>query len=309
MPPSGDLVAGDGVAWSATFDPSIVHPELGEGGRLAAERTRGRRCEVLGRNGTAIVGDQPLGEVGAQPSRAGDVGALAASLAGALDVDGAELAERVRAAPPDVFVPVITLRRAAYEAVRAEVQPLAGTVFRESTLPLAPSREFARAVLGSVGAVTAEQVEASEGWLAAGDIAGLSGLLGQYDEHLGGTAGVTVNLVFEDFALGPVPFSTDFARSCNTAFVGLSSRLEPGALREAGASVGLGGDWWRGGGGRPRSRSRPPGGGSARPGSRCWPSPWPRWSSSSAASSAPHRPSATPGRGPGRPPPAPSGWR
>lgn len=47
----------------------------------------------------------------------------------------------------------------------------------------------------------------------------------------------------EDSELGDVPFSTDFARSCNTAFVGLSSRLEPGDLTAAAATVGLGGEW------------------------------------------------------------------
>jgi cell division protein FtsI/penicillin-binding protein 2 len=107
-------------------------------------------------------------------------------------MDGIALAERVRAAPPDAFVPVITLRCSDYEAVRSQIQPLPGTRFREGTLPLAPTQEFARALLGSVGPVTAEIVEASNGRLAAGDIAGLSGLQAQYDEHLGGARRVRV---------------------------------------------------------------------------------------------------------------------
>jgi hypothetical protein len=86
-------------------------------------------------------------------------------------------------------VPVITLRRSDYEAVRSRIQPLPGTVFKRGTLPLAPTRGFARALLGSVGPVTAEIVEASNGRLAARDIAGLSGLQAQFDEHLGGPKG------------------------------------------------------------------------------------------------------------------------
>jgi cell division protein FtsI/penicillin-binding protein 2 len=46
-----------------------------------------------------------------------------------------------------------------------------------------------------------------------------------------------------DFELGEVPFRTDFAHSCNTAFVALSSQLEPNDLAEAGAAFGLGGEW------------------------------------------------------------------
>jgi cell division protein FtsI/penicillin-binding protein 2 len=37
---------------------------------------------------------------------------------------------------------------------------------------------------------------------------------------------------FEGSAAGAVPFSTDFAQSCNTAFVSLADRLEPDSLRE-----------------------------------------------------------------------------
>ena len=38
---------------------------------------------------------------------------------------------------------------------------------------------------------------------------------------------------FEGSAAGAVPFSTDFAQSCNTAFVSLADRLEPDSLRDA----------------------------------------------------------------------------
>ncbi len=360
LPLAGDLDGPNGGTWTAVLDPSVVHPDLAEGDRLTAQRTSGARGEILGRDGTPIVTKREVVEVGVQPSRADDVDALAAALAATLGVDGIALAERVRAAPPDAFVPVITLRRSDYDAVRSQIQPLPGTVFDEGTLPLAPTREFARALLGSVGPVTAEIVEASNGRLAGGDIAGLSGLQAQYDEHLGGTRGVrvlrvrsegepdelfsvaptdgadlaltldaTVQRAADDalaastvgngnaalvaldtstgevlavantpatganramtgryapgstfktvstlalldaglrpdetvpcpatatvtgrefrnvdgFVLGPVPFSQDFSQSCNTAFVELSSRLAPGELSEAGASVGLGGGW------------------------------------------------------------------
>ncbi|WP_052666912.1 penicillin-binding transpeptidase domain-containing protein [Nitriliruptor alkaliphilus] len=46
----------------------------------------------------------------------------------------------------------------------------------------------------------------------------------------------------EDQALGEVPFRTAFANSCNTAFVGLTSDLDPEALRVAATTFGLGHD-------------------------------------------------------------------
>ena len=106
-------------------------------------------------------------------------------------------------------MPVITLRRSDYEPLKARLQPLPGTVFRDATRPLALTREFARALLGTAGPVTAEVVDQSGGRLTAGDIAGLSGIQRTFDEQLGGTAGVTVDQVQPDqrirlFSVAPV---------------------------------------------------------------------------------------------------------
>ncbi len=351
-------------AWGAEPSPALVHPDLQQGDRLVAERTAAPRGRVLGRAGAPLVADAPVVEVGVQPSRATDVPALAARLGELTGVDAAGLAQRVAAADPEAFVPVITLRRTDYEPLRDRLQPLPGTVFREATLPLAPTREFARALLGTVGPASEEVVEASGGRVRAGDTTGLSGLQRELDAHLAGTPGSVVRRVpeggeptelfaeppvagtdaeltldprvqqaadaalaqavaagaagngnaslvavdvptggvlavantpatgadraltgryppgstfkavstlallgtglspaevvpcpptatvtgrafqnFEGGAAGDVPFATDFAQSCNTAFVGLSQRLDAAALADAGASVGLGGTW------------------------------------------------------------------
>ncbi len=48
---------------------------------------------------------------------------------------------------------------------------------------------------------------------------------------------------FEDEAFGDVPFRTDFARSCNTAFASLSPRLGDDDLPAAAAALGVGAEW------------------------------------------------------------------
>jgi len=351
--------------WGARFAPQLVHPELAEGDRLTAERTTAPRAEVLGRDGSAIISAQPVVDIGVQPSRTTDPAGLAAQLADALaayDIDAGDLQSRITSASPDAFVPVISLRRPDYDAVRAQVQPLPGTVFRETTQPLAPTTTFARALLGRVGPATQELVDASEGRVLPGDTTGVSGLQRSYDAQLTGTPGTTVRLVradeaaaaedlftsqpvagepvqltldarvqqaadaalagaqagvgnnalvavdvptgdvlavantpangtnraltgqyppgstfktvtttallgtgltpeetvpctpdvtvegrsfrnFEGEAFGDVPFRTDFAQSCNTAFIRLSQRLGPEDLTTAAASLGIGGSW------------------------------------------------------------------
>lgn len=298
--------------------------------------------------------------MGIQPSRTKDPEGLTRALADLLDIEQPPLLQRLRAAAPDAFVPVITLRRADYEPLKARLQPLPGTVFRESMTPLAPSRAFARALIGTAGPATAELIEKSSGRLVAGDVTGLSGLQRTYDARLAGTPAVRVEQVrgskerielfavpaapgspvrltldakvqqaadqalagaaggngngalvvmdvptgnvlavantpingtdramtgryppgstfktattlgllgtglgpddaascpptltvngrsfrnFEGGSLGAVPFRTAFAQSCNTAFVGLSERLDPPAFPAAATRLGLGVPW------------------------------------------------------------------
>lgn len=149
--------------------------------------------------------------VGIDPANVTDLGSLAATLAGVLEVEAATITADVQAAAPGQFVPVITLRRADYDAVRDQIYNLPGTVFQEATRQLAPTARFAAAVLGRVGPVTEEVVAESDGFLRAGDEAGLSGLQRVYQEQLTGTAGLTVATARDDLTveqltvIDPVP--------------------------------------------------------------------------------------------------------
>ena len=103
-----------------------------------------------------------------------------------------DLPGRIAAANPDAFVSVVTLRREAYDQIRTQIRDLPGTVFEEGTLPLAPTRTFARALLGTVGDVTREQLDANPGKYLVGEQTGQSGLQKQYDDLLRGTPGVQI---------------------------------------------------------------------------------------------------------------------
>ncbi len=326
--------------------------------RLRLDRAAPDRGDVLAADGTPIVTERPVVDVGVQPSRMkGSASALAGQLSALLDVDRVALTAKITSAGPDAFVDVITLRRNAYEPLRARLRPLPGVVFRERDQAIAPTPEFARALLGSVGPVTGDIVSEAGGRYTPGDLAGISGLQRRYDERLGGLSGtsvveatadgatkvlttrpgtpgkpITVSLeakvqqaadaalagidgeaalvavdvptgrvlavannpasglnramvgqyppgstfkVVSSYALlgdglrdtdpvpcpptatvegrafknyeseefGTVPFRTDFAQSCNTAFVGLSSRLSDDDLTTAARALGIGQTW------------------------------------------------------------------
>ncbi len=182
-------------AWRVDFAPAMLLTGLQPGEVLVTARTTPPRAPILGARDDVLVTERPVVFVGVQPGRTTDVTATSVALGGLLGVDAAALAKRVRAAKPSAFVDVITLRRADYDALRARLQPIKGAVFREGSLALAPTADFARALLGSVGAPTAEIVKTSAGRVHAGDLTGLSGLQRTYDQRLAGAAGLQVRRV------------------------------------------------------------------------------------------------------------------
>jgi cell division protein FtsI/penicillin-binding protein 2 len=360
--------------WQVIWEPQIVQEKLGEGDRLALRREAAPRAGVLDSAGAPIVAPRPVVRVGVQPSEVTDVKALVKGLDAAFKavrpaltppVDLADLPKRLSEAEPGAFVEVVTLREEAYRQIKSRIYDLPATKFQADKLDLAPTREFARALLGSVDPAQADDLKAHPDRYAAGDLVGHGGLQGRYDDRLRGAPGLTVvtehpkpgepgmatgeevfrsaprsgqplrttldvatqnaadaalrgqprrsalvalrvsdgavlaaangpgpageNLAFtaqvppgstfkmvsalglldrgavtadatvacpktfvvdgrsfknsDDFVLGPVPFRTDFAKSCNTAFASLAPKLGPDGLAATGRTLGLEATW------------------------------------------------------------------
>jgi cell division protein FtsI/penicillin-binding protein 2 len=171
--------------WRVRWRETAVHPGLDGKTRLGTAVDRPRRGKILDRDGRALVTERAVVDVGVEVDKARST--TAARIAALVDVDADELQERIDAAPAGRFLPVITLRAAAFAEVEDELTVVPGVSLNRTKASLAPSSTFARALLGSVGPVTAEQVEASQGRLAPGEVAGRSGLEGAYDERLAGS--------------------------------------------------------------------------------------------------------------------------
>jgi cell division protein FtsI/penicillin-binding protein 2 len=343
--------------WLVAFSPRAIHPRLARGTRLGTAADRPDRGDLLDRDGRKLVTERPVVDVALQTDLVRDPRRSAERVAALIDeVDAGELAKRVAAAGKGRFIPVITLRKRAYDAIEEPLGEVPGISVAPSQAPLAPSRDFARALLGAVGPVTAEQLEQRPD-LGPGDAIGQYGLQAAFERRLAGRAGgrivirrsesgteratlvrrrvrdgrslrTTLDLDtqaaaeaalgrsernaalvavrpstgdvlaaanrpassslnraftglyppgstfkvvstaallragldpgetvacprttvvdgrsfrnFEGGAAGDVPFRTDFAQSCNTAFVSLADRLRPEALTRTGRDFGLG---------------------------------------------------------------------
>jgi cell division protein FtsI/penicillin-binding protein 2 len=351
-----ELRSTDGGEWEVRWGPTVVHPELAGDERLGTVRELPPRAPILDRDGAEIVKPRPVVDVGLVPNRLEDRGEAIAAVAETTGAQARQLRRSIRAAGPEQFVTAITLRRGEVPEVRRELERIAGVQFSERTQPLAPTREFARTLLGTVAPITEEQLEELGEPYGVGDEVGQWGLQAAFERRLAGTpgfrivvrnaAGVPVETLretdgeageplrttldarvqsaaeealgdrdrkaalvaiepssgdllavanrpveetfnralegryppgstfkvittaallrggldpdetvecppsitiegrefvnFEGGAAGAVPFSEDFAESCNTAFVSLADRLEPSAFSETAHDFGLG---------------------------------------------------------------------
>ena len=354
--------------WRVVWEPAIVQSELTSGDKLQVRRLAADRASIADASGQPIVTPRTVITIGVEPRRVTDLAKLRAGLSAefkkiGVTVDTSGLADRIKNADPGAFLDLITLREPDYNKIRPGVRALDGTVFTKQSRPLAPTRTFARALLGTVDEATAEDIEKHPQTLTRGDTVGHGGLQQRYDATLRGTAGVSVVLArtteepnakgtelfnappvagkpikttldvqtqiaadqalaaekqpsslvaikvsdgsvlavangpeggtvntaltgqvppgstfkaisaygilekkvatadttvncpktavvsgrqfknSHDEAFGPVPFHVDFAKSCNTAFVGLAPKLGADGLRSAAEALGLGGKW------------------------------------------------------------------
>lgn len=190
-----------GDAWTVQWSPTIVEPTLVGAEVLVATTLRARRGDILGAGDEPLVTRRPVVRFGIDRTQvpADRAAQSARALARLLDIDADAYAAQVTQAGPRAFVTALVLRESdAADVDRAELAAIPGAVGLPGEASLAPSRDFAAALLGRVGPATAEIVAESDGAVRSGDEVGLSGLQARYDDLLGGSHGVLVEAVGAD---------------------------------------------------------------------------------------------------------------
>ena len=187
--------------WQVEWQPAVVESSLKKDEVLDASTIAPERGQILGAGGVALVADRPVVRFGidrtqVKPAQAGESARRLAQLVG---VDAAPYARLVEAAGDEAFVEAIAFRQGDVPgAVARGFGSIRGALGIEDTLPLAPTREFAAPILGTVGEVTAEMIKEDPEKYRIGDQAGLSGLQARYDDQLRGTPGIEVQAVDPD---------------------------------------------------------------------------------------------------------------
>ena len=176
------------------WNPATLVPELAEGEILGTSTQSPQRADILGAGDAKLVTYRPVVNVGIDKPRlaSADPAASATQLAQLVGVDPAAYAQQVQAAGPEAFVTAITLRQDGRTITDEQIAEIPGARAIADSLPLAPTRTFARALLGAAAEANAEQIEKSGGALKAGDTTGTGGLQQQYDAQLRGSDGIQV---------------------------------------------------------------------------------------------------------------------
>jgi cell division protein FtsI/penicillin-binding protein 2 len=186
-----------GDKWLTVWSPGMLVPDLAEGEILSKSTQTPQRADILGAQDAQLVTYRPVVNVGIDKPKLGtaDAADSATKLAKLVGIDPAAYVQQVEASGAEAFVPAITLRDTSSRTVTdAQIEAIPGGRAIQDKLPLAPTRNFARAVLGTVGEASAEQIEKSDGALTAGDVTGTGGLQQQYDAQLRGKDGIVVRV-------------------------------------------------------------------------------------------------------------------
>lgn len=188
------------TGWQVDWTPESLVPDLAASDTLGLRTLTPQRGDITGDGGVVLVTDRPVLRYGLDKTKVEgrQVARSARRIARILGVDAAAYVDRAEAMGAAAFVEALVLREDDALDVLPAFRKVPGALAVRDTLALAPTREFAAALLGRVGPATLELVEASGGSIAAGDVVGLSGLQARYDDQLRGSPGTAVVARDED---------------------------------------------------------------------------------------------------------------
>ncbi|WP_245536905.1 MULTISPECIES: penicillin-binding transpeptidase domain-containing protein [Thermomonospora] len=182
--------------WRVVWSPSLIHPQLSEGQRLAVVTETQQRGDVKDSRGRSLLRKVPADVIGVYPGRLRDprrtIGQLVAA---ATDADGRRLdAERllgrVRSAPPETFLPLLMLSRAEHADLILRLRRIPGLYVESILAPVEPAR--AAELVGTLGPATDDRLQRVGAPYQPGDTIGVSGIQFLHQRHLAGTPTVKV---------------------------------------------------------------------------------------------------------------------
>jgi beta-lactamase class D len=155
--------------WTVHWTPAVLHPRLAQQQRLALRTLPGPLGSVLDRAGLPMMAPTQVITVLLDRAAAGDLGAVARTLAdafGAVDagITAQSITDGAARTPEGQAYIVAVLRERDYDAAKAAVYDLPGVRFLRSQRLLARDAAFGRQILPAVRTETAPVLDGVAGW-------------------------------------------------------------------------------------------------------------------------------------------------
>ena len=176
--------------WLVKWAPSVINPRLGPGDRLAVLTTFAPRAQVEDSAGRPLVTKSTDYHVGVYPGRLANVARTAAGFSRIAGLNGQQVLGQIRAAPPQVFLSLLTLEPDSFRSLWPGLDKVPGLSYQQKTEPLFES--LATEVVGQVGTENSDALHAEGAAYQPGETVGLSGLERAYQDDLAGTPATSI---------------------------------------------------------------------------------------------------------------------
>jgi Penicillin binding protein transpeptidase domain/NTF2-like N-terminal transpeptidase domain len=183
---------GDG--WKIIWAPSIINPYLRPGQRLAIVTESQDRAPIEDAQGHSLLKQTRTEVFGVIPSSLSNIDQTLGALARITTLDKDRLIGRVMSAPPQSFLPLVTIQLPDSTGTAARLSQVDGLESRNVPMPLDPA--LAPDLVGQLAPATAIRLQQVGAPYQPGDTIGSTGLQAEYQRLLAGTP--TVKVVAQD---------------------------------------------------------------------------------------------------------------
>ncbi|RAY12206.1 NTF2 domain-containing protein transpeptidase [Actinomadura craniellae] len=188
-----------GGDWKVLWDPSVIHPNLKNGQRLAIVTEAPERAPVQDYAGSSLLRPVPAYVFGVTPANLADDQKTIKALAGQLQLDEERLLGRVRSAPPREFLPLVTLQQPDQAIAAERLRRIPGVEGRAVQTRIAPLA--AAELVGQLGSATDDRLQQVGAPYQPGDTIGVTGIQLLFQRRLAGEPATKVVAI--DPAGGP----------------------------------------------------------------------------------------------------------
>jgi penicillin-binding protein 2 len=192
-------LAFEGGHWGVAWNEGVIWPDLFGGYFMYMDYLIPARANIYDRDGLGLAVESRLVSIGVIPGEISDETALLNTLSAVTGLPPARIQAKYAGQPADWYIAIGDVSVEAAQSYREALETTAGLVLKEKDARYYPEGGVAPHIVGYVGLIPAEQLEAYQAQGYRGDEwVGVAGLEAWGEPILTGQPGVTLRVVTPD---------------------------------------------------------------------------------------------------------------